>query len=465
MKNTRLAVDGGKPVRVKEFRSRPYITEEMIDKVASLMREGRLTRFIGSPVPGTNEIIGLKSVESAALGYEFSVLGGPSVRGLESEWSRVHKVDYCVAVNSATSGLTAAILAMDIEPGEEIICSPFSFTASATSIVCANAVPVFADIDLETFCLSPSSAEEAISHYTKGIMPIHWNSNAGELDAVLSLGKKYGLRIIEDASQCPGMVYKGRHLGSHGDVGVFSLNEPKNIMTGEGGIIVTNNRDIALKCRLIRNHGESIVDKDASERTLVNCIGYNFRLVELLAEIGCMQLKHLDYLNRIRKENYDYLLKELVNDFGEYIISQRITHLESYFPYTAGFRWLSRRSEIHRNVVAEVLRSEGIPVASGVSRLMCDNPMFQKKIAFGKYHFPFLYNREGTKREYSIPDLPNARRLQDEEYLGFFQIGWPNTIEDMADIVKGLRKIMANKDRLANRKSLSNGDMFVSGRQ
>jgi len=464
MKNIRLAVDGGKPVRATEFRSRPYITEEMIDRVASLIREGRLTRFIGSPVPGTNEIIGLKSTECEMLDYEFSVLGGSSVRRLESEWSRVHKVDYCVAVNSATSGLTAAILAMGTEPGEEVICSPFSFTASATSIVCANAVPVFADIDLETFCLSPSSAEGAISHYTKAIMPIHWNSNAGELDAVLLLGKKYGLRIIEDASQCPGMKYKGKHLGSHGDVGVFSLNEPKNIMTGEGGIIVTNNRDIALKCRLIRNHGESIVDKDASESTLVNCVGYNFRLVELLAEIGCLQLKHLGYVNKIRKDNYNYLVKELVNNLGEYIIPQKITHLGSYFPYTAGFRWLSQKSTIHRNVVAEVLRSEGIPVASGVSRLMCDNPMFQNKIAFGKNHFPFLYNREGKKREYSIPDLPNARRLQDEEYLGFFQIGWPNTIEDMEDIVKGFKKIMANKDKLANRISLANDELFVSGR-
>jgi len=464
MKNIRLAIDGGKPVRVSEFRSKPYINEEMVNRVSSLMREGRLTRFIGSPVPGTNEILGLKSQECEKLDYEFSVLGGLSVRKLESEWAMVHNVDYCVAVNSATSGLTAAILALDIEPGEEIICSPFSFTASATSIVCANAVPVFADIDLETFCLSPSSAEEAVSQYTKGIMPIHWNSNAGELDSILSLGKNYGLRIIEDASQCPGMVYKGKHLGSHGDVGVFSLNEPKNIMTGEGGIIVTDNREIAFKCRLIRNHGESIVGEDASVNALINCVGYNFRLVELLAEIGCLQLEQLNYLNEIRKKNYAYFVKELANDFGEYIIPQKITHPESYFPYTAGFRWLSYNSGIHRNVVAEVLRSEGIPVASGVSRLMCDNPMFQKKIAFGKNHFPFLYDRGGKKREYSIPDLPNARRLQDEEYLGFFQIGWPNSIEDMADIVDGFRKIMANKNKLANRMSLASDNLFFSGR-
>ena len=149
MKNYKLAIAGGKPVRTTEFRSRPFITEEMIDKVGSLMREGRLTRFIGSPVPGTDEIIGLKSSEAENLNDGFSFLGGSSVRKLESKWSELHKVDYSIAVNSATSGLTAAIMALDIGPGDEIICSPFSFTASATSIICANAVPVFADIDCQ----------------------------------------------------------------------------------------------------------------------------------------------------------------------------------------------------------------------------------------------------------------------------------------------------------------------------
>lgn len=464
MTDNRLAINGGKPVRTREFRSKPYITEEMIARVASLMREGRFTRFIGSPVTGTQEIIKLKSIDAENLEYNVSVIGGASVRKFESDWSRIHKVDYSVAVNSATSGLMTAILALGIEPGDEVICSPFSFSASATSIIAANGIPVFADIDLDTFCLSPVSAEEAISPFTQAIMPIHWNSNAGNLDALLSVAKKNELKVVEDASQSPGMMYKGKHLGTHGDVGVFSLNEPKNIMTGEGGMIVTNNTDIAVKCRLIRNHGESIVDTDASDELLVNCIGYNFRLVELLAEIGCEQLKHLDYLNNIRKKNYVYLVKELVNELSEYITPQKITHTESYFPYTAGFRWLSKESGIHRNTVAEVLRSEGIPVASGVSRLMSDNPMFQKQIAFGKQHFPFSYNQDCDKREYTIPALPNARKLQEEEYLGFFQIGWPNTLEDMDDIVNAFTKIIANRDRLVNNQVLGKKGRFISGR-
>ncbi len=460
----KLALLGGKPIRIKEFKSKPYITEGSIEGVASLMREGRLSRFIGSPVSGSKEIIGLKSSEVNKINYEFSVLGGESVRKFENDWSNIHQVDYSIAVNSATSGLTAAILALDIEPGDEVICSPFSFTASATSIIAANAVPVFADIDLETFCLSTNSASESISQRTKAILPIHWNSNAGDLSSTLSLARSKGLRVLEDASQSPGMVYDGKHLGTHGDVGVFSLNEPKNIMTGEGGMIVTNNKDIAVKSRLIRNHGESIIDKNSSNELLTNCIGYNFRMVELLAEIGCEQLKNLDLLNNIRQENYKYLLKEITSEFGEFIIPQKISHPESYFPYTVGFRWLKGKTNILRDTVANVLRSEGIPVATGVSRLMSDNPMFQKKIAFGKNGFPFSFQKSGSNDLYKIAKMPNARRLQDEEYLGFFQIGWPNTFEDMNDIILGFKKIMANKKRLVGDNSLIKKNKFITGR-
>lgn len=464
MRNYKLAIDGGKPVRTTEFRSKPYITEEMLDRVRSAMLEGRLTRFIGSPVPGTNEIIGLKSSEAENLNLGFSALGGPSVRKLESEWSKLHEVDYSLAVNSATSGLTAAIMALDIGPGDEVICSSFSFTASATSIVLANAIPVFADVDLDTFCLSPEATQDSITESTKGIMPIHWNGNAGDLDEVMSIARSNNLKVVEDAAQTPGILYKDKFLGTHGDIGVFSLNEPKNIMTGEGGIIVTSSQETAIKCRLIRNHGEAIVDENATDDQVVNAIGYNFRLIELLAEIGIAQIDHLAHLNKIRQENYIYLIKRLVEEFGEHLKPQKITNPESYSSYTAGFRWISKQSGIHRDIVARVLRSEGIPVASGVSRLMSDHPLFQRQLAYGKNHCPFschLYKRRG---KYSIPDMPNARRLQDEEYLGFFQIGWPNKVEDMDDIVEGFRKIMANKTKLSKMPNLTETNIFITGR-
>ena len=460
----KLALLGGKPVRDKPFKSQPYVTEKVIERVSSLLREKRLTRFIGSPLEGTRSIIGLRSTEAEGLTDAFSVLGGPSVRKLESDWSKRHEVDYSVAVNSATSGLTAAIMALDLGPGDEVICSPFSFTASATAIVAANVIPVFADIDLDTFCLSPESAESAITDCTRAIMPIHWNSNAGHLDEMVLLAREKGFKVVEDASQSPGMRYRGKFLGTHGDVGVFSLNEPKNIMTGEGGVVVTADRDIAIKCRLIRNHGEAIVDADAPDDLVMNAIGYNFRLVELLAEIGIDQLKHLERLNNIRKDNYAYLVKRMVDEFGECITPQKITHPETYYPYTAGFRWLEAETGIHRNAVAAVLRSEGIPAADGISRLMSDHPLFQRQLAYGSDHCPFSCHLYRNKGRYAIGELPNARKLQEHEYLGFFQMGWPNTLEDMDEIVQAFKKILDNKHHLSGKASIFDTNGFVSGR-
>ena len=129
-----------------------------------------------------------------------------------------------------------------------------------------------------------------------------------------------------------------------------------------------------------------------------------------------------------------------------------------------GFRWLSEKSEIHRDVIAKVLRSEGIPVATGVSRLMSDHPMFQKKIAYGTGHCPFSCHLYKGKETYTIPELPNAKRLQEEEYLGFFQVGWPCTTDDMNDIVTVFQKILDNRTLLKEESINETGNVFISGR-
>ena len=133
-------------------------------------------------------------------------------------------------------------------------------------------------------------------------MPVHWCGNAGHLDKILSICEKHQLFLLEDASQAPDSCYQGKALGTYGDLGVFSFNEPKNIMTGEGGLVVTNSQKLAEKCRLIRNHGEAVVNDEDSDEYLVNIIGYNFRISELHAAIAYIQtLKH-DEINSIRRD-------------------------------------------------------------------------------------------------------------------------------------------------------------------
>lgn len=464
MAKSDLALLGGEPIRTKEFRSKPHITEAEINLVTQLMKEGRFSKFVGSPVESNiKELLRKKSVELNWEGSAFSFLGGEYVRKFESEVSRVTLIDYSISVNSATSGLTTALISLDIGPGQEVITTPFSFTATATSIVTANAIPRFCDIDLETFCLDPESIQNNITPQTTCIMPVHWCGNTGDLDQIMAVSKKNNLKVIEDAAQTPGTFYKGKAAGSFGDLGIYSFNEPKNLMVGEGGVVVTNSADLAEKCRLIRNHGEAIPSDEDSDDYIVNTFGYNFRLVEILAAIGVKQMEKMPELYKIRHENYTYLNKRLTEVCGEFLIPQKITHPESYFAYTAAFRWQSDKSGIHRDIIAKALIAEGIPVAQGIPRLLCDHPMFKRKLAFGKNHFPWDPNSYPGNIDYTNLELPNARQLLKHEYLGFFQMGYPNTIEDMEDIVKAFQKILNNKKALEE-ESVKKESKFVLGR-
>ena len=463
MSNSDLALLGGKPVREIEFSSKPMINYEEIDLVTQLMEKKQFSKFIGSPIPGTYEILNKKSRELPLDNVLSNVLGGEYVRKFEALWSEITGSDYCISVNSATSGLTTALLALGLEPGSEVITTPFSFTATCASIVAANCVPIFCDIDPNTFCISPESLERTITNNSKCVMTVHWCGNAGDLDKINSICRENGLFLIEDCSQAPTSKYQcdsvcfncdsnckkllyPAAIGTFGDVGVFSFNEPKNIMTGEGGLIVTNNDNIGLKCRLIRNHGEAIVNDDSTVEELVNIVGYNFRMTEIHAAIAYVQTKKYKKINTIRNNNYEYLINNIMNEFNDYLIPQKVTHPESYFSYTASFRWLFNNSNVHRNIIAKALIAEGIPVFKGYRRLMCDHPMIQQKIAFGRNHYPWMTN----DIDYKNILIPNARNLVDNEFLGFLQIGYPNKEKDMDDILISLRKIISNLDKLKN---------------
>jgi perosamine synthetase len=316
-----------------------------------------------------------------------------------------------------------------------------SFTATAASIVAAQAIPVFADIDAGTFCLNAGSFERCITPATKAILYVHWCGNAGDFDHVLEVAQKHGIPVIEDAAQAPGTVYQGKLLGAWGAAGVFSFSEPKNVMTGEGGMIVTSDVAIAEKCRLIRNHGEAIPEMSDTDEFLRNIVGYNFRMVEIVAAMGWAQTERLTELNQIRNRNYRYLVARLSEIPG--LTPQRITHQDTFAAYTAAFRWDEVMTGVSRNAAAAALRKEGIPTATGVGRLMSDHPMFLRKLAYGASGWPF-----SSQVDYDPARLPVAHRVHDKEYLGFFLMGWPNAEKDMDDIARAFKKLSQNLSAL-----------------
>lgn len=443
------ALLGGTPVRTRPFASRPYLDGREVEAVAQTVRDGVLSRFVGSPVPGTREQLRLSSADAEHLTESHSFIGGPNVRRFEAAWAAAHASRFAVAMNSATSAETSALLAMGVTDGAEVITTPLSFTASATAIVAANAVPVFVDIDEETLCIDPDAFEAAITPRTACVVPVHWCGNAGDFDRMLAVARAHDIPVLEDAAQAPGSLYQGRFLGTWGEAGTFSFSEPKPVTTGEGGMVVTAHAEIAEKCRLIRNHGECISTGDDPDEFVVNVVGQNFRMTETTAAIGWVQTAKLGEVLAIRNANHRHLVQRLAEIAGPCIVPQRLTHPESFSAYTSAFRWSEDESGVPRDVVAAALRAEGIPVATGVYRLMSDNELFRRKLAYGWGHRPFA----GSAVDYRPESLPVAHRIHDREYLAFFLAGWPSTTHDMDDIAAAFEKIVAHRDALAARRA------------
>ena len=229
---------------------------------------------------------------------------GPRVKAFEDAFAGMCGVKYAIATSSGTTALHTALLANGIGEGDEIITSPFTFIASANSILYTGGSCVFVDIDPRTFNLDPNAIEAAITQHTRGIMPIHLFGLSCDMESIIKIAEQYGLSIIEDACQSHGARYGERLVGSFG-TGVFSLYPTKNITSAEGGMITTDDELIADQCRMIRQHG-------MRTRYLLERLGYNYRMSDLHAAIGLEQLKKLDAFNRARKENARYLSANLI---------------------------------------------------------------------------------------------------------------------------------------------------------
>jgi dTDP-4-amino-4,6-dideoxygalactose transaminase len=254
--------------------------------------------------------------------------GGPEVMALESEWASYFGVKHAIACNSATSGLWMAcaavglgykpvIKSIEIAPGQfdtyadierdEVIVTPWSMTCSASIPLHFGAKPVFADIEPDYYCLDPASVEKAITERTKAIIVVDLFGQPYASDEINAIAKKHGIMVIEDAAQAIGAKYKGKYAGTLGDIGVFSLNRHKHIQSGEMGVVVTNDDDLAMRCRLAMNHSEAVCNDMSRQGQVlasenINLVGMNMRTTELSAAVAREQLKKLEgILEKVRE--------------------------------------------------------------------------------------------------------------------------------------------------------------------
>lgn len=428
------AILGGAPVRTNPFPARRTMGEPEKKAVLEVLDSDVLSAFIGG------------------AGKFF--LGGEKVRGFEQEWAQKYQFRHAVSVNSWTSGLVTAIGAVGIEPGDEVICSPYTMSASATCALFYGGIPVFADVDAETFCLDPQSVEARITPRTKAIVVVHLFGHPAEMDEICAVARRHSLRVIEDAAQAPGVLYRGTPVGAIGDIGGFSLNFHKHIHTGEGGMIVTNDDELARRCQLIRNHGENAVG-ELSGPQLSNLIGGNYRLSELHAAIGIEQLKRLDGYLDTREELAAHLSARLAPLPGlatQAPPTDGSTHAYYVYPikYDASVAGLSRHAFV-KAVLAELPSPEGFestPLAEGYVKPLYLNPIYQQRVAIGTKGFPFNFN-PGVHYDYSPGLCPVAERLYTQEMLLTPLVREPLALKDMDDLADAIEKVLSNAEALA----------------
>jgi perosamine synthetase len=229
---------------------------------------------------------------------------GSVVSEFEENFSKVIEAENAIAVNSGTSGLLIGLIALGVSDGDEVIVPSFTFAASPNSIVLAGAKPIFVDIDPLTFCIDPIAIEEAITPKTKAIMPVHMYGHPANMNAIKQIARKYNLLIIEDAAQAHLAIYENQHIGTFGDISVFSFYPTKNMTSGEGGMIIAKDPEVARNCRLLRNQGMEI-------RYQNEVIGYNMRMTDIHAALGNSQLKKLENWTSRRRENAAYYLSNI----------------------------------------------------------------------------------------------------------------------------------------------------------
>ena len=266
---------------------------EELNAVQRIMKNGVLSDYKGSWSP------------------EF--YGGAEIKALEQEWAKYIGVKHAIACNSDTSALYVSCAAIGLKPGDEVLVTPFSMTCSATMPLLFGAVPVFVDIEDEYFNMDPDKVEAAITPRTKAIIVVNLFGHPYDADRINAIARKYDLKVIEDSAQAPSALYKGKMCGSLGDIGTFSFNYHKHIHAGEGGMLTTNDDELAFKLRLMINHAEAVMNGIEDEHVLdydnsyYKMVGMNLRMTELQAGIMREQLKKLPSLIK-QYQQYGWLL-------------------------------------------------------------------------------------------------------------------------------------------------------------
>ena len=342
---------------------------------------------INIPDIGKEEIREVTAVLSEKSLTSSSFDGGKRVQQFEKLLSKFVKSKFAVEVNSGTAALQASLYAIDIKPGDEVLVPSFTFVATANSVKSVGAKPVFVDILKDNYTMDPDDLKKKITRRSRAIIPVHLYGHMAYMDEILEIAKKKNIKIIEDASQSLGSKLKGKHSGTFSHLGCFSLYGVKVITSGEGGAIVTDDKNLFEKLKQIRNHG-------STKNNLTTMLGLNLRLPEISAAIAKIQMKKLPRLLSERKKNAQFLTELLKND-DVVLPTQRKNETLNWYLYTIATK--------NRNKIMKNLR------VAGIDARVYYNPPIHKTLYY-KTKTPLPNTEWAASHVVSLPVHPKVRK-------------------------------------------------------
>lgn len=416
---TKLAIDGGQPITSEPFPPWPVFTDEMIQAAIEPLKTGKCNYWTGK------------------LGMEF-----------EQKFAEWCGASYGICTSSGTTALHTALGGLGIGPGDEVIVPSYTFIASSMSVAQAGAIPVFADVEPQSHTISAEDIEAKVSGQTRAVIVVHLYGEVADMDAINAVARKHGLLVIEDSAQAHGATYDGKKVGTLGDIGAFSFCQSKTFTTGgEGGCVVTNDEDVAWRCRAFRDHGYDVekrmalLELEATLPYIHNTLGFNFRMTEMQAAIGLEALKIIDTWNLPRRRrNGEYLiqrLKDIPQIIRLPIHNDRIQNGFWLFPIIVDIDALS--CDIRQ--LGKALTAEGIPNGPVMWPQSYKERCYSEHNGFGPLRYPF-------KAPYARPEAvdykncycPNAAWVEERCF-------WVPThptyeLEHMKLIADGIEKVI-----------------------